>query len=151
MPTVISSYSERMRPAVVGMQADTRQATFISRNVEAAGGLAIGVAVARGSDDKGCLTFGVGHTLTKFLGFCARERSLTAEQSKFLQYESARIQTEGSIWLITAGAVVAGNPVYVDPATGGLDDQQNTGSTRIDTGWRWDTSTSSAALAVAVK
>lgn len=146
---VQSTYSAALRPGLVGAKADERLAVTFSRNVEAAGGLAFGVAVSRGTDDKGCKPFGAGGVANDFIGFSMRERSVGAGNDKFVQYDSARIMRKGAIWVVTAAIVVKGNPVFINPGTGGLDDANITAGTYVQlrNAW-WDTSAALGELAV---
>lgn len=124
-------YNENIKPAVAGMKADETPATMISLNVEAAGGLAFGIAVSRGTDDYGCKAMGAGAVANDFIGFSVRERSIGDGNDKFVQYDSARIMNKGAIWVVAGGAVVKGNPVFIVPATGKLDDANITAGTNV--------------------
>jgi hypothetical protein len=142
---VQSTYSDTLRAGVAGQVVNTVPATFISRTVEGASGLAFGVAVAQGTADKGCDPFGSGDTA--ILGISVRERSIDAnEPDKFDQYDDARIMTKGCIWVTASVAVNAGDPVYVIPATGAFAKTSASSAVQI-VGARWDTSADAAAIA----
>lgn len=117
MPAIQTSVSERMRKAVAGQRVDMIPATMISRNVESAAGIGFGLPVGRGANDDACKLWTNGAT---FLGITVRERSINPETQadKFAQYESARIMTKGSIWVVAGAAVSDGEPVYLVAATG---------------------------------
>lgn len=136
---VQSTYSENIRAAVPGQLVDTIPKTLLSRTVEDAGGLAFGIPVAQGAADKGIRAFTTGDTAAKFIGITVRERSVAAEADQFKQYDSARVLTKGAVWVTASVAVVAGDAVYVVPATG-LFTNVDTGNVLI-AGARFDTST----------
>lgn len=136
-------YRATLRPAVAGQRATQIPATMISRNVETVAGLGLGLPVAQGVDDKGCKLFDGGTVL----GITVRERSLTAEENKFLRYESARIMTEGDIWAVCTTGCNAGDPVYARPSNA----TWQTSSANSGVQWvgaRWDTSAEPGELAV---
>lgn len=135
MPTVQSTYSD-MGPGVAGQIANMVPATLITRNVETAAGIGFGVAVDQGTEDLGVV---VGGGSEAPVGITVRERSLDAnEPDKFAENDNARIMTKGTLWVSTAVAVAAGDPVHA-LAAGAL---SNTGGTQIPNA-RWETSTPS--------
>lgn len=140
---VQTTYPETMRNAVAGMVADMAAATLISRTVETAAGLAFGIAVEQGTLDGQCKLYDGG----KILGITVRERSLASEQSKFLQYESARIMISGPIWVTVAVDVVAGDDVWVRPSNNTFQkDNTNAGIQILEA--RYDTTALAGALAL---
>jgi hypothetical protein len=139
MPTVQSTYSDNIRAAVAGMIANEEPCTLISRNVETEAGIGFGVGVMQGTEDKQCV-ISDGSTL---LGITVRERSVDpATPNLFAENESARIMTNGVVWVLNSGGVSAGDPVHV-LAAGAF---SNTGGTLIENA-RWDTTAVTAALA----
>ncbi|WNW10120.1 hypothetical protein RRX38_02810 [Pseudomonas sp. DTU_2021_1001937_2_SI_NGA_ILE_001] len=116
--SVQDTYSENMRAGVPGQIVDTIPKTMLSRTVEAAGGIGLGVPAARGALDKSCRPFAAGDTAARFIGITVRERSLQAEASTFKQYDSVRVMTKGTIWVSASVQVAAGDPVYIVPASG---------------------------------
>lgn len=142
MPAVQTTYTEQMRKAVPGQQADMTPASMISRNVENAAGVDFGKPVAQGVADDGCILSTTG--VTKILGASVRERSLVAEGVKFAQYDSARIMVEGTLWVTASVAVVAGDIVHVIVATAAW---AKTGGVLVP-GARWKTSAGIGELAV---
>jgi hypothetical protein len=148
---VQTTYSENMRVAVPGQLARMSPVDLISRNVEDVAGIGFGIVVQQGVRDDGCtadLTT-VAMTADRFLGITVRERSVRPETPNgFAQYESARIIRKGPIWVMTGGAVNAGDDVTVTLASGLL------GTAAVGAGIiaipraRWETSTAGAALAV---
>ncbi|MGV6394519.1 structural cement protein Gp24 [Pseudomonas caspiana] len=115
---VQDTYSENMRAGVPGQIVDTIPKTLLSRTVEAAGGIGLGVPAARGTADKSCRPFAAGDTVARFIGITVLERSLQAEANAFKQYDSVRVMTKGAIWVTASVVVGAGDPVYVVPASG---------------------------------
>lgn len=131
---VQDTYSEHMRPAVPGQLVDSSPKTLISRTVEDANGIGFGVPAYQGTRDKGIKNTG---TATQFVGITVRERSLRAEADGFKQYDSARLITEGPVWVAAPGAVTAGGTVTL----GGV----------LIPGARYDTSTTAAGQVVQVR
>lgn len=117
MPAIQTSITERMRKAVAGQRATMLPAAFISRSVESAAGIGFGLPAARGTGDNQCKLWEAG---AAFLGITARERSINpdTEADKFAQYEAARIQTAGDIWVVASVNVADGEAVYLVAATG---------------------------------
>jgi hypothetical protein len=139
MGTVQSTYADNIAVGYVGAIANEEPRTLISRNVEDSGGLAFGLAVMQGSEDKGCV---VGDA-SDFLGVTVRDQSVEASSPNIFEYQSdARIMTEGVIWVANSGGVDAGDPVVAlsDGALG-------TGSSPIVANARWDTSADDGELA----
>ncbi|MCU9949847.1 hypothetical protein [Pseudomonas sp. PDM13] len=131
---VQDTYSENMRPAVPGQLVDSSPKTLISRTVEDANGIGFGLPAFQGTSDKGIKNSG---TATQFVGITVRERSLRAEADGFKQYDSARLITEGPVWVAAPGAVSAGGTVTL----GGV----------LIPGARYDTSTTAAGQVVQVR
>lgn len=146
MAPVQTTYSENMRAAVAGHQANMEPARMISRNVETEAGVGLGRAVAQGVDDFGCKAFGNGDTAV--LGITVLERSLRPESPNiFAQRESARIMTSGCIWVVCATGASAGDGVFVRPSNGDFQDS-NTNSAVAIAGARWDTSPGAGQLGI---
>ena len=108
-------YKSQPDVGVAGLIATTENRDVKSRTVEDAAGIAFGLAVAQGANDKGIRAVKTGDT--KFVGITALDLS-SRDDSKFLQYESARILKKGVIWVGVTEAVKAGDDVAVDLATG---------------------------------
>lgn len=108
MPAVQTTYSANIRPGLPGMIVDEVPKTLISRTVEAAGGLAFGIPVMQGTADKAGRASTAGDTAAKFVGISVRDRSVKAEANQYSQYESARVMTEGAIWVTASVQVAAG-------------------------------------------
>lgn len=108
-------YKSQPDVGVAGSIATTENRDIKSRTVEDAAGIAFGLAVAQGANDKGIRAVKTGDT--KFVGITALDLS-SRDDGKFLQYESARILKKGGIWVEVTEAVNAGDDVAVDLATG---------------------------------
>lgn len=108
-------YKSQPDVGVAGSIATTENRDIKSRTVEDAAGIAFGLAVAQGANDKGIRAVKTGDT--KFVGITALDLS-SRDDSKFLQYESARILKKGVIWVEVTEDVKAGDDVAVDLATG---------------------------------
>lgn len=143
MPTVQSNYPENIPAAYEGMAANMVPATFISRSVEDAAGIGFGVPVTQGTEDYQCAAFSGSGSV---LGVTVRDRSLDAnDPDSFAENDTARVLTQGAIWVTAAVAVNAGDDVYVTDA--GAFTNESLGNTQIADA-RFDTSTSGEALAV---
>lgn len=140
--SIQTTYNETLRAGLPGLVATQYPASFISRTVETAAGIAFGKAAAQGAADDGAIAYaGAG-----YLGLAVREHSVDpANGDKFAQYDTGRFLTKGAIWVDTADAVVAGAPVYVTPA--GAFTDASSGNFAIPRA-RFDTSTSGAGLAL---
>lgn len=109
------AYKSQPDVGVAGSIATTENRDIKSRTVEDAAGIAFGLAVAQGANDKGIRAVKTGDT--KFVGITALDLS-SRDDAKFLQYESARILKKGVIWVEVTEDVKAGDDVAVDLATG---------------------------------
>ena len=108
-------YKSQPDVGVAGSIATTENRDIKSRTVEDAAGIAFGLAVAQGANDKGIRAVKAGDT--KFVGITALDLS-SRDDGKFLQCESARILKKGVIWVEVTEDVKAGDDVAVDLATG---------------------------------
>lgn len=108
-------YKSQPDVGVAGSIATTENHDIKSRTVEDAAGIAFGLAVAQGVNDKGIRAVKTGDT--KFVGITALDLS-SRDDAKFVQYESARILEKGVIWVEVTEDVKAGDDVAVDLATG---------------------------------
>lgn len=109
------AYKSQPDVGVAGSIATTENCDIKSRTVEDAAGIAFGLAVAQGANDKGIRAVKAGDT--KFVGITALDLS-SRDDGKFLQCESARILKKGVIWVQVTETVNAGDDVAVDLATG---------------------------------
>ena len=108
-------YKSQPDLGVAGSIATTENRDIKSRTVEDAAGIAFGLAVAQGANNKGIRAVKAGDT--KFVGITALDLS-SRDDAKFMQNESARILKKGVIWVVVTEAVIAGDDVAVDLATG---------------------------------
>ena len=108
-------YKSQPDVGVAGSIATTENRDIKSRTVEDAAGIAFGLAVAQGANDKGIRAVKAGDT--KFVGITALDLS-SCDDGKFLQYKSAQILKKGVIWVEVTEAVKADDDVAVDLATG---------------------------------
>lgn len=138
MPTVQADYEDNVVAGYVGGLANEEPKILISRNVEDSGGLAFGLAVMQGSEDKGCVVCDG----SDFLGVTVRDQSVKPESPNIFEYQSnARILRSGVIWVENSGGVAAGDPVVAlsDGALG-------TGSSPRLGGARWETTAGDGEL-----
>ena len=109
-------YKKEMDAGVAGAIATTENKDIVSRNVETAVGIVLGLAVVQGLNDKGIRLATTGDT--KILGVTVLDRTAgDLINGKFPQFESARVMTKGTIWVQVTEAVKAGDDVAVDLAT----------------------------------
>ena len=108
-------YKSQPDVGVAGSIATTENRDIKSRTVEDAAGIAFGLAVAQGANDKGIRAVKAGDT--KFVGITALDLS-SRDDGTFLQCESASILKKGVIWVKVTEDVKAGDDVAVDLATG---------------------------------
>ena len=99
----------------VGMLATLENTKLESHVVENAEGIAFGLAVAQGTNDRGVRPVKSGDT--KFIGIVASDDSSRADD-RFVQYEEARVLINGSIWVQVTEDVKADDDVAVDLTTG---------------------------------
>ena len=104
---VQTTYSATMGAARAGSIADMRGSTLVSFNTEAA--LAFGVPVSKGAEAGQCKL--TAAAATDIIGITVRDRSVAAGQDAYAQYDSARVMTEGAIWVTVTdtGGVAAGD------------------------------------------
>jgi hypothetical protein len=140
MGTVQSTYADNIDAGYVGAIVNLEPRVLISRTVEAAAGLAFGLAVIQGTEDKECLVATGSATI---IGVTVRDQSVDpADPDLFAQYSEARIMTKGVIWIANSGGVVAGDIVH-SLAAGAL---AKTGGTLV-VGARWETTALTGELA----
>ena len=111
----MAMYKSQPDVGVAGSISTTENRDVKSRTVEDAAGIAFGLAVAQGANNKGVRAVKTGDT--KFVGITALDLS-SRDDAKFLQYESAQILKKGVIWVEVTEDVKAGDDAAVDLATG---------------------------------
>ena len=136
------AYKAEQDAGIAGAIVNTENKNIISRTVEDAAGIAFGLAVAQGVNDKGVRAVKTGDTA--FVGVTVLDRTASDLQGngKFSHYESARILEEGVIWVEVTAAVKAGDAAAVDLATGKFN---KAGAAMA--GARFETSAASGGLA----
>ena len=146
MPAVQTTYNSTMSAARAGMIADMRGSTLVSYNTEAA--LAFGVPVSKGTAEGQCKLTAAG--ATDIIGITVRDRSVSAGQDAYAQYDSARVMTEGAIWVTVtdAGGVAAGDLVWVKKADGTFSNADAGAGGSLKINGRWETAAANGALAV---
>lgn len=110
---VQDTYAENIPAGVPGAIVDMIPKTLISRTVEPAAGIGFGLPVYRGANDKGVVATG---TAANYVGFTVLDRSVR-EGNQFSQYESARIMTDGALWITAPAAVADGAAVVIGGVT----------------------------------
>ena len=150
---VQTSYPDTQPAAVAGHQATQIPATIISRTVESAA-VGFGRPVEQGTLDKGCKLFDGGTVLGITLldrsaaGMTVADGQVTGRTAdSFGVGESARIITQGDVWVVCATGCSAGDGVFVRPSNGDFQDSSANSAVQIP-GARWDTSAGVGALAV---
>lgn len=111
------AYKAEMDAGVAGAIVNTENKNIISRTVETDTGIAFGMPVVQGANDKGIRASKA--TDTAFVGITVLDRTATdLNGNGFAKFESARVLDRGVIWVTVSEAVVAGDPVAVTVATG---------------------------------
>lgn len=140
MGIVQTTYPDNIPVGYAGALANEEPRVLISRTVEDSGGIAFGLAVMQGVEDKGCIV----SDGSAFLGVTVRTQSVNPDDDLdgFEFHSNARLITKGVVWIANSGGVAADDPVHTlaDGALG------STGGTAID-GARWDTTAESGELA----
>jgi hypothetical protein len=103
-----------MRAGVAGAIASMEGERLISRTVQDAAGIAFGLAVEAGTEENTCITGSAG----PFLGVTVMDRGISPDfPNGFAQYTTARIMTQGVLWVEVTEAVNQKDLVKYDPAT----------------------------------
>ena len=140
---VQETYKDVMDAGRPGARADMRPVVLLSKNVEPAGGIGFGLAVAQGATDEGCILAGAATALPDFLGITVIDRGTRpATPDTFAQYQSARIASKGAYWVSPLAAVAAGDPVSL-----GAGGRLTTGAGTVIPNARWETSAGAGGLA----
>lgn len=117
-PVVQTLYPDTMAVAVAGMPATMTTWDADTKFVETAAGIGFGVAVSRGTSEKGIV---IGGAAT-FLGVTYRDITLITPIGGtvdiYPQKALAGIMIRGDIWVPVSAAVVAGAAVIFNAATG---------------------------------
>ncbi len=143
---VQTTYSERMPKAVAGMIADMQSWNAETRIVETVAGIGFGLAVGRGSADKGAI-LGAG-AAAGFLGISIRDVSREpGDADKYPRYSNMAVLKRGVIWVTAGGNVQDGQDVSFNTSTGVLSSIAADGSNFVIPGARWVDTVSSGALA----
>jgi len=147
MAVVQSTYLRNIPIGTPGMPASMTGWAADSKLVETAAGIAFGIAVARGSADRGVVV-GAGATVGLFVGITYRDNTLVSSAAdKYLQRQLAGIMIRGDIWVTAIAAVTPADPVRADPATGTLGVAAGTGIVTLPNA-RWMTSAGAGGLAI---
>lgn len=148
MAEVQTTYNDLPAIGFPGMLANGEAHRSISRTVEDAAGIAFGKFVFRGTGDHGCTAT---PTANKVLGVVISDHgkafSLSGTADVVGQYGTLSIATTEPIFVTVGATVAQGDPVYV--TSGGV--ITNVSTSNVATGWTFDTSAASAAVAVVVK
>jgi len=140
MPPVQTSYTERHGGAQLGMIADTRFKSVRSLTYVGANDIGFGIALTRAANDN---EVDLGGTVFAGIVVSTQVQDPNLATDGYATRESVGLLDVGSIWVAPEVAVVAGEPVTFDPATGAL---SNTGGTVIP-GAEYETSANAGDLA----
>lgn len=141
-----NSYSENIGKGRPGMVATMNAWDADTKICETAAGIGFGLAVGRGSDDKGAI-LGAG-AAAGFLGVSIRDVTLESSQSdKYVQYGNMAVLKKGVIWVTAGGNVQDGQDVTFNSSTGVLSSIAADGSNFAIPGARWVDTVSSGELA----
>jgi hypothetical protein len=144
---VQSTYDERMPEAYAGMIANMTNWDADTRICETAAGIGFGLAVGRGTGDKGAILGGAA--AADFLGITIRDVTLVnATADKYAQYQNMAVLTEGDIWVTAGGDVTDGADVTFASTTGVLSSAGTSGTQFAIAGARWQKTALSGALSI---
>ena len=147
MPAIQTTYNERMRPYALGQIVDMSLSSVISKTIETAAGIGVGMPVARGTGKNGAV-LPTGAAVT--IGVTVRSEDLLPKTPNvYEQYASAPIIERGLVAVLVTdtGGVVPGDPVYVTPTTGAFRND-NTGSAIQIPNATWETTTPDGGIGV---
>jgi hypothetical protein len=119
---VQTTYPTSLAIGRAGQAASMVNWNTITRLCETAAGIAFGLAVTRGTGDKGAVLG--GSDPAKFLGISLEDKSIVRKEGetvdKFRQYDNMPVCNQGEVFVKVASNVAAGDYVYFDTATGEL-------------------------------
>jgi len=121
MAVAQSTYPAAPAIGLPGQIANEEIANIISKTVETAAGIGFGQPAARSgtaSKENSCRLMESGAV---FLGIAVLNRAVAAhatEPDEYQQYATAALMTQGTIVVTAGAAVVPGDDVYWDSATG---------------------------------
>lgn len=147
MAVIQNSYSETIRPAAAGMVANLTNADADTRIVETAAGIGFGLAVGQGAGAKGAVLGAAA--AARFVGISIRDVVLDpSDGDTYRQGAGMAVLTEGDIWVVAGGAVVPGDAVVFEAATGALSSLPADATHFAIAGARWMTGAAGGGLAV---
>ncbi len=147
MPSLQTTYTERIKNARKGQIANSTTCTVDTREVETDDGIGFGLACGQGTADDG-VVLGAS-TADEFAGISVKD--VTRAPGDDDQYEkgvNAAILTRGDIWVEVDEAVSAGDEVTFSSTTGELSSAATSGTQFAVSGARWMTSAAANGLAV---
>lgn len=109
-----SSYAERISPPTPGTIG---ACDFKTRTGTAEVAIAFGLAVSRGTADKG---IALGGAAADFLGISVRDVTCGAEQDHYAIGQNMGYLSEGQAWVLAASAVADGDAVHYNATTGAI-------------------------------
>jgi len=121
MAVAQSNYGTAPAIGLPGQIANEELANIISRTVETSGGLNFGQPAARSAtaaSENSCRLMASGAV---FLGIAVLNRAVLADADdpdNYPQYGQAALMTQGTIMVTAGAAIVPGDDVYWDSATG---------------------------------
>ena len=117
MADVQTTYTENAPIGILGTKVNGEEYNAITRVAEAA--IPFGRPVMRGAADQGCLVASAALTAASFLGICLRDISVVYSSAGGYPIRSnVAILTTGTIWGVVGEAVLPGEAVLYDTATG---------------------------------
>jgi hypothetical protein len=145
MAFVQSTYSENIGKALPGMPAFEFWKAD-SRTCETAAGIGFGLAVGKGTADKGAILGAAA--ASGFLGISVRDKAvINSTADKYAQYGDMSVMYEGDIWVTVGADVNDGDDVSFVASTGVLSSAAASGTQFVIAGARWMTTAASGALA----
>lgn len=147
MPALQTTYNATVPVALVGMFADMRNRTVLSREVAGTTAMGFGSVALRGTTDHTVLPVG-GSGAGGFLGIVGLDPTIRAQiaaGNAFAVGDTADVLIRGAIWVTVTSAVTPGTAVYFD-SSGNI--TATSSSNTLIAGATFETTAASGGLAV---
>lgn len=141
-----NSYAATMAKGVAGALATMNDWDAVTKICETAAGIGFGVAVGRGSDDRGAVLGAA--SAAAFLGISMRDVAREpGDSDKYPQYKNLSVLQRGVIWVVAGGDVADGADVTFVASTGVLSSAATSGTQFLVANAIWLDTVSSGGLA----
>lgn len=144
---VQTAYPNNQPAGVAGQKATGIKATVLSGTVTGATAIAFGAPVSRGTAERSAVPYAAANG---FWGIALLDRGAVPTEPASNEYrtgQSARILTEGDVWVHAGVAVNQGQSVFVTPA-GVLTNTDSGGTNAAIAGATWELTIGAAGLSI---